>query len=574
MTFGLKLRPFQREGLDALTAAHRRGVVTPALVFATGLGKTVTFGFGAVEHHLRTGQRVLALAHRTELVEQAAGKLEDIAPTLRTGIVMGNRNDTMADLVVASPQTLRTESRRRQLSDVGLVICDEAHHYAAPLFREVRDYFLSRGAVSMGVTATMSRGDALPLGDVWAEVVATRDIQFGIQSGYLVRPRALRVAVDGLSLKAVRRKGSDYEPDALADALSASLAPKRIAEALRTHAPRGRVVVFAPSIRSAEELCDVLRQEGFPSDVVHYRTPAADRKRILADHAAGRLQVVCNAMVLTEGWDCPPCDTAVIMRPTTSNGLYVQMVGRILRPYPGKTSALVLDVCGASEHNTLQAAVELFGPEMPDAIERDPCTCGPMSLLGSGLCPCGRGACTDRCACGGGRPDQCWCKRPEKLEVPGSPDTVYQDGTLTTEAVDLFHGSRNQWLSTYGAGIFFLALGQRYVAIMPTPDARWDVLSVPADSGPPVPIRRGLHDLGIAQGYAEASVTPTERRLTAKSRTWRAREASSGQRYTLRMLGLQAPDGAHAGEVSTMIDTAKGSARLEMLLALGSAGQF
>lgn len=584
----LPLRPYQAEDLDKVESAWTQGVRRPALVWATGLGKTVLMARAAARFHRRTGRRVVLLAHRTELIFQASRKLHDAAPDLRIGIVKAELNQTLAGIVVSSPQTLASVNRRRQLLNVGLVMADEAHHYAAPSWHEVLRHFLDQDpeAVALGVTATMSRGDTRSLGRVWDRVVGTRDVQFGISHGFLVRPRGVRVRVDDLDMQAVRRKGGDYEQDSLGAALTASMAPKRIAEALREHAPTGKAVVFAPTIASAEVIEQECEAAGLSSATVHYRTPAARRRELLERHADEQdsLQVVCNNMVLTEGWDNPACGTAVLARKTTNNALYIQMVGRVLRPHFGKTSALVLDVAGATEGNSLQAQIDLFGADDEPDVEREPCECSGISaaVLADGGdpagCTCRRQGCTEACACGGGRRGRwkvpCGCAWPEAVQAEQVEGEVYADGRLITEAVDLFHASKIQWLSTAG-GTHFLPAGDRYIAIVPGEVVHtWDVVAMHRyhrGGEHSRYIQRGVTDLGFAQAWAEADIRPDEQAIATRAGGWRAKPPTSGTIEKARTLGIPVDQlllaGLHAGELSNLITIAEATVRMDYTVA-------
>lgn len=552
----LQPRPYQQQAIEAAERGWARGLTAPAIVMATGLGKTVVFAHTAARFAERTRRRVVVLAHRTELVDQARAKLAAVMPELQIGKVMGNANQTLAPIVVASPQTLRTLNRRRQLMNVGLVIADECHHYAAPSFREVLEHFREQGAVLLGVTATMSRSDKRSLGEVWQEVVFQRDIAFGQQHGFLVLARGKRVRVDDLDMRTVKRTSTgEYQAEAQGEALTASMAPKRIAEALTEHAPDGRTVAFAPTIGSAQAIAEDCRTAGFATETVHYKTPPGERRRILEQHESGALQVVTNAMVLTEGWDNPACDTAVIARQTNSNALYTQMVGRVLRPYFGKTSALILDVVGASERHTLQAQIELFGEEYAEQAEREPCHCS----LGE-LCSCPRERCTSECMCA----PNCQCEWPEQLELEDE-GTLHVDGKIVAEDVDLFHGSENMWMVTAG-GTHFLDAGERFIAIIPHAEqlGTWDVVSTSRY----VPrahsrwLARAVPDLGFAQAYAEADITPAERRMARKGSGWRLQRPSIAQVRYAHGLGLQA-GGCSASELASKISIAEASARFD-----------
>lgn len=583
----IALRDYQAEDLEQVERAWEGGTRRPAVVWATGLGKTLLMAFVARRFHERTGRRVVLLAHRTELIEQAYAKIHSVAPDLSLGIVKAERNQTLRDVIVSSPQTLKTLNRRRQLLNVGLVMADECHHYAAPSYLDVLNHFLDLdpAAVALGVTATLSRSDSRSLGKVWDRVVAQRGIDYGIANGHLVRPRGERIRVDDLDMRAVRRRGGDYDADSLGDAINASMAPKRIAEALAEKSPDDKTVVFAPNIASADVIAEECRTVGFRTASVNYRTPAAERRATLeshADEARGSTQVVCNSMVLTEGWDNPLCSTAVLARKTTNNGLYIQMVGRILRPHFGKTSALVLDVAGSTETNTLQAQIDLFGPpEDDDTLERDPCACSTggsiFAFLDDGMstCTCRRNGCTEDCACGGGRIAAsrfrmpCGCRWPERMELEAD-DPVYADGRLVTEAVDLFHGSRNMWLSTAG-GTHFLAAGERYVAIVPGEIVHtWDVVAMhryTRGGEHSRYVQRGVTDLGFAQAWAEADVRPGEGSTAMRERGWRAEQPTGAQWRKAATLGIAHAPGLHKGELSTLIEQVQATIRIDYTVA-------
>jgi superfamily II DNA or RNA helicase len=578
----IRLRDYQAEDIEKVERAWEGGTRRPAVVWATGLGKTLLMAFVARRFHERTGRRVVLLAHRTELIEQAYAKIHSVAPDLSLGIVKAERNQTLRDVIVSSPQTLKTLNRRRQLLNVGLVMADECHHYAAPSYLDVLNHFLDLDpqAVALGVTATLSRSDGRSLGKVWDRVVAQRGIDYGIANGHLIRPRGERIRVDDLDMRAVRRRGGDYDTDSLGDAINASMAPKRIAEALTEHSPNDKIVVFAPNIASADVIAEECRTAGFRTASVNYKTPAVERRATLeshADEAAGSTQVVCNSMVLTEGWDNPLCSTAVLARKTTNNGLYIQMVGRILRPHFGKTSALVLDVAGSTETNTLQAQIDLFGPpEDDDTIERDPCACSNGILLATDTpaCSCRRNGCTEDCACGGPRKASrfrlpCTCSWPERVELEAD-DPVYADGRLVTETVDLFHGSRNMWLSTAG-GTHFLAAGERYIAIVPGEIVHtWDVVAMhryQRGGEHSRYIQRGVTDLGFAQAWAEADVRPGEGSTAMRDRSWRAAATTSAQWSKANTLGIAYDPRLHKGELSTLIEQAQATIRIDYTVA-------
>ncbi|MFD7078450.1 DEAD/DEAH box helicase, partial [Nocardioides sp. NPDC059952] len=314
-------RPYQVDAIEALRKGWAAGTNRLAVVLPTGAGKTVVFSHLA---HLMldtlNGGRVLVIAHREELIEQAAAKLLAVDPMLRVGIVKAQRDDHAdADVIVASVQTLAVAKRREAIRDIGLVIVDECHHAAARTYMEVLEHFGAwRGVPVAGFTATMTRTDG-GLAEVWEDVVFRLDILDMIGDGYLCDVRGKRITVDSLDLDKVRTRGGDLVDGQLGKALEDSGALDAIAKAYVDH--------------------------------------------------AGDVQVLTNCMVLTEGFDAPHTSCAVIARPTKSPGLYVQMAGRALRPAPGKRDALLLDVMGASTRHKLASMVDLTEREIGQAEE-------------------------------------------------------------------------------------------------------------------------------------------------------------------------------------------------------------
>jgi superfamily II DNA or RNA helicase len=573
----LPMRDYQAEGVEALERALARGVRRPAGVLATGLGKTVMFahlGQRWLDARRREGRaagldRVLVLAHRTELINQAASKIKSVAPGLRVGVIQAQRNETLADVVVGSVQTLAGERRRAMLRNVGLVVVDECHHATADSYRKILTHFgaldPASGVAAVGFTATMMRGDRAALGSVWQDVVFTRDYAFGVANGWLVRPRCVYVKVDDLDLSKVKQSRGDYQAADLGEALEASMAPEAIVKALREHAPDRPTILFAPLVRTAELIRDELRANGFTAEVVSAATPAADRERILDDYRARRVQVLCNAMVFTEGTDLPLTSCIVVARPTRNRGLFIQMVGRGGRPAPGKTDLLVLDVTGASLRNSLTLPVELFGDgETREA--REPCDCAMWTARE--VCPCGA-RCRKECLCGGGR--ECGCPRSEVVDGEqvgfedlglDLDDASWANGPLVAHEVDLFHGSHNAWMRT-NAGVWFLPTGNRYLAIVRSQDgASFDVVSIGAHSGSRWVVQ-GVGELSYAMAWAEGDVTPTERMIANRETKWRAKKPSDAQRHRARKLGVLVVDGMLSGEVSNRITVAEASWRID-----------
>ena len=347
MTTALQLRPYQVEARDAVEAAWTAGVQRPAFVLPTGAGKTPVIADLAARwvarYRMSAKQRVLVLAHREELIEQCAAKIRTMAPHLRVGIVKADRDNCTADVVVASVQTLRGERRRARVVHVGLVIIDECHRATADTYRIIMDHygcFSEYGARLVGCTATLSRSDGAALGEIWQDVVYVKGIAEMVREGYLVRPRGMRVQVSDLDLGRVRKSRGDYDGAALGRALEGSLAPARVAQAYQEHSASRQGILFAPTVSCAEVYGSALADAGLKSQLVHGEMPSGERRDALERFRQGDVQILANCMLLTEGTDLPMASTIVVGRPTKSQGLYTQMVGRGLRLWPGKSDAL------------------------------------------------------------------------------------------------------------------------------------------------------------------------------------------------------------------------------------------
>lgn len=540
----LTLRPYQTEGVEAVFDAFRRGVEGPAAVLATGAGKSVMIGAVAKRFRQQTGKRVVVLAHRTELVEQNADKIRQIAPELGVGIVKAERNQTMAEVISASVQTLSSPTRRAMLRDVGLVVVDECHHAPAASYRNLLDHFGEGGAKRLGFTATMTRGDDLALGDVWTEVVCTVGTQDLVGEGWLVHPVGRRVKVADLDLGSVRVTAGDYQAEQLGAAIEASLAPEAIAKAMAEHARGRQTILFAPTVHSAQVIAEKLREADFTAETVSYLTAPAERAAVLERYRNGVTQVLCNAMVFTEGTDLPMTSCVVIARPTRSHGLFIQMAGRGLRLWPGKDDCLILMIAGAGKGCSLAAPIELFGEEQAARLDRE---------LNEDDEDRGDDVGLELAA--------------EREEGTGLDEDMGVDGPLVAEAVDLFHGSRSAWKRTY-AGIWFLVAGDsRYIAICPpgtlSPD-RYDVVSMHAKRhGESRWVLRGATDQGYAMAWAEDDVNPSERSLATKAARWRQAKPSQALLTLAHSLRLQVTEGMTSGQVSDMIDRHKASARID-----------
>lgn len=375
----LELRPYQEDALARVAAARERGVLRQLGVAATGMGKTVMFCALAE----RMGCRTLILAHRDELIDQAAKKVREVIPGADVGIVKAERREVGCDVVVASVQTLARTSRMSELTapfadesrfmalsePFGLVVVDEAHHAAAESYRRILGELGCNGdkpwdqPLLLGVTATPDRGDGKGLDDLFDEIVFNYDILWGIRSQYLCDVRGLQVKLTGFDESELKVSRGDYEQGQAGKMLTDAGAPAAIVKAWQKHAAGRRTIVFTPTVALAQEVSDAFRHAGVLSEMVHGGTPLDERRAMLRRFSNGETMVMANCAVLTEGYDNPAVDCIVVARPTTSRALYTQMLGRGTRRHPDKDHLLVLDVVGASAQHSLLTVPSLFGLE-------------------------------------------------------------------------------------------------------------------------------------------------------------------------------------------------------------------
>jgi superfamily II DNA or RNA helicase len=356
------LRPYQREAVTRIHEQLKPNRST-LLVMATGTGKTQTFG--AVAKHWDNG-RVLVLAHRDELIQQARSRLATMTGEF-VGIEQAEWHAQAERIVVASVQSLCRESRlkRFQPDRFGLVIVDEAHHAVASTYRRILDHF--EAAKVLGVTATPDRGDERAMEQVFDSVAFVYDIQDGIRDEYLCRVEVQAVRVGAIDLSAVKTTAGDLNQGQLDAVLSSEEALHGIARPTIELAGDRRTILFTTSVDNAHRLAEVLnRYRPGAARAVDGGTSYDTRRDILRGHKAGEYQFLVNVGVLTEGYDDPGVACIAMGRPTKSRALYAQCVGRGLRPAPGKANCLVLDFVGNSGRHALVSALDILGGKWDD----------------------------------------------------------------------------------------------------------------------------------------------------------------------------------------------------------------
>lgn len=344
----MELRPYQQEAQQAVFNEWQAGNSKTLLVLPTGTGKTIVFA-KITENCVSNGDRVLILAHRGELLEQASDKLYN-ATHLKCATEKAEQSclGSWFRVVVGSVQSLQREKRLNQFSKdyFDTIIIDEAHHCISDGYQKVLEHF--DGAKVLGVTATPDRGDMRDLGEFFDSLAYEYTLPKAIHEGYLSPIKALTIPLQ-LDLSNVSMQSGDFKAADIGTALDPYL--EQIADEMTKYCKDRKTVVFLPLIATSQKFRDILIQKGFNAAEVNGNSK--DREEILKDFADDKYNVLCNSMLLTEGWDCPSVDCIIVLRPTKVRGLYSQMVGRGTRLHPGKEDLLLLDFLWLTERHEL-----------------------------------------------------------------------------------------------------------------------------------------------------------------------------------------------------------------------------
>lgn len=394
------LRPYQSETLEAVYKTLETASST-VVVWPTGLGKTV------LASKLMTGWEhgnSLFLAHTKELIEQAAEKLEAEMDGYKPVIEMNIRGADAYTIhqggliVVGSVQSMYGDKRLEKYTKhpFGLIVVDECHRATASTYNKVISHFraLNPSLKVVGLTATPNRADGTSLGLVFESVAYQLSINIAIEQGWLVPIRQESVIIEALDFSGLRSRLNDLgEKDFTDEALEKIIAEEEnlqaFAKAIIELAGDRSTIVFTPGVKSAHLLASILnRHKEASAEAVDGETPKDERPRIINRFKEGERQFLCNAQVLTEGFDAPACSCIAMCRPTKSIGRYVQMLGRGLRPLPGvvdglptdfdrktaiftsgKPDCLVLDFGGNSHHKLVDVWDVLGGNYDTETVE-------------------------------------------------------------------------------------------------------------------------------------------------------------------------------------------------------------
>lgn len=370
----MELRPYQQQAKDAIFSEWENGIKKTLLVLPTGCGKTIVFAKVA-EECVKGGSRVLILAHRGELLDQAADK---IGKSTGLGCATEKAEQTCLGswfrIVVGSVQSMMREKRLNQFPNdyFNTIIIDEAHHCISDSYQKVLRHFPD--AEVLGVTATPDRGDMQNLGTVFESLAYEYTLPKAIKEGYLSPIKAVTIPLK-IDMSAVGVQAGDFKSGDIATALDPYL--ESIAEEMEKYCSNKKTVVFLPLVKTSQKFRDILNNHGFKAAEVN--GDSKDRAEILEAFDKDQYNVLCNSMLLTEGWDCPSVDCIVVLRPTKVRSLYCQMVGRGTRlsPETNKDHLLLLDFLWHTERHELCHLASLIcesaevAQKMTENMEKD-----------------------------------------------------------------------------------------------------------------------------------------------------------------------------------------------------------
>jgi superfamily II DNA or RNA helicase len=600
----IRLREYQEAALAA-EAAHRAehpDETRLAIVMATGLGKGMIIAAraarfaedehdrfyradeaGVVVHGGR--QRVLILTHTDELTADLAARCRLMADQsefpITVGLVKADADETNADIIVASPQTLLQPGRRERITDVGLVIVDECELYVAPQWQDILHHYGCFAGICpqcwgsgdtawvcpgcagdgerpaqtplLGFTATLERSDGRGLGALWQNVCFSRDISWGVRHGYLVQPVGYRLEIDpghimgnGTTMQTPGGRFAENVAN-LDGQLIDCLAPEKIVEKWLELAVDRPTIAFMPLVRSARVLANAFHAAGVPAAVVYGDMPVWQRKEALEDYDSGKVQVLVNAMVLTRGFDAPKTSCVIVGRPTKSRNLGIQMAGRGLRPVPG----IPVEDQDCILIYVQDATTDLF--THADLSDR------PLDREATGALTAMEDA---------------W-----DIGVALEEETRHWAGKVSTTEFDpLVRRSSKVWKTTKGGTLFLpVTKDGQYVFVVGTSVFMRERFGHPAYRT--VRLHKDLPDLDIALQVAEDEATDrggdVGALLADRSRPWRKAVPSGEMVAYAHRLGLQAEinriltdrAGGKAGKVSDLIARVEATRAIDPLVA-------
>jgi DNA repair protein RadD len=449
----MRLRPRQKTFVERSIAALATHGNTLS-VASTGFGKTLALSAVTGEMIGDSDAKACVLAHRDELTEQNRAKFARVNPGITTSVVDASAKSWDGQVTFAMVPTLARPANLAAMPKLDLLVIDEAHHAVAASYRRIVDRVRdgNPGARLFGVTATPNRGDRKGLREVFDNVADQVRLGELIASGHLVPPRTFVIDVGVRDeLKAVRKGLSDFDMTEVAAIMDRAPVTEEVIRHWKEKAGERQTVVFCSTVEHASNVTEAFTAAGVPAALIHGDLAGDARKAILDAYSAGRIRVVVNVAVLTEGWDHPPTSCVILLRPSSYKSTMIQMVGRGLRTvdpeeYPGvvKSDCIVLDFGTSSLiHGTLEQDVDLDGrTEAGEAPTRTCPSCAAIIPLASRECP----------LCG-----ESLVEPEDDRRSVTAPDGDLA-GFLMTE-IDLLKRSSFEWVDLFGAEDALMATG-------------------------------------------------------------------------------------------------------------------
>jgi len=335
----MQLRDYQESAVQAVRDSFRAGYKNTLLVSPTGSGKTVIFSYIAAGM-ARNNKRILIVAHRRELLKQISNALKKVgvAHAVMTG---GYRGVPTANVVVASVFTL--VKRMKGIKPFDLIIGDEAHHFTPDSsWGKVVAGFPS--ARVLGVTATPERLDGKGLGQMFSDMVMGPTVAELTAQGFL--SHAVVYAPSAPDLDGVGTRMGDYVQKQLEEAMVKTVITGSAVKHYGKYAPGKKAIAFCVSVRHAKDVAAEFREAGFTASHIDGGMKEEERDGVLKAFEEGRVQVLTSCDLVSEGFDLPAVEVAILLRPTKSLGLYLQQCGRAIRPHPDKEKTIILDHAG------------------------------------------------------------------------------------------------------------------------------------------------------------------------------------------------------------------------------------
>lgn len=537
----MELRGYQSECLEAIRARYQAGIVRQLVCLPTGTGKTVVFA--RFPRFFRMKKRMLVLAHREELLDQARDKILRANPDLTVDIEQGGRRaQSDSDVVIASVPTLgrKGSGRITQLDpeQFYLLVVDEAHHATAETYRRALEHFgvfePSSRRLLVGFTATPRRGDGQGLDTVFQEITFSRALPEMVEAGFLAPLAAYRVETD-VDLTRVRTRMGDFVTGQLSRAVNIEDRNALVVKVYMERLAGRQTLCFCVDVAHAQSLAERFRAAGVACAAVTGELDREARSEALRGFRAGKYQVLTNCMVLTEGYDEPAVSGILLARPTKSALLYAQMIGRGTRLHPGKTNVVIIDIVDVTRDQKLVVLPTLFG--LPTNFDLEGRTTQEVERALRWVERNRPWVRTDEVRSLGELRYRCRRVDLFDLQTPSDVEDVSENAWVGV-------GSRRYRLS--------LAAGERLV-IAPNILGEWEVLLAAPGSEQLLQRQRSLQRALAAADEFVHRERPESSGLVGRFLPWRRQRPSEKQMAILGRLGVELPRGLTKGQASHLI---------------------